>query len=293
MIVSASRRTDIPAYYGRWFLRRLHESFCEVPNPFNPRQISRVGLGVGEVEAFVFWSKNPRPFFPVLDALDALGHRYYFQFTLNPYGSRFEPHLPPVEERIETLLALSARLGPKRVVWRYDPIVLSLETPVTFHEEAFGSMAERLRGATVRAMTSLLTRYRKTDRRLAQLEGFQLGAAEPSSPEVARLLESMNRSAAEAGIELLSCAGALPSTRTGRCVDPLLVRELWGVAASVRKDSGQRAACGCAVSRDIGVNDTCLHGCRYCYATRSHALAEKRRAAHDPLAPMLFDPRGA
>ena len=291
MIVSASRRTDLPAYYGRWFLQRLHEGFCEVPNPFNPRQISRVALGVGEVEAFVFWSKNPRPFFPVLDALDALGHRYYFQFTLNPYDSRLEPQLPPLEERTETLLALSERLGPKRVVWRYDPIVVSSETPVAFHQEGFGSMAERLRGATVRAMTSLLTRYRKTDRRLARLDGFQPCALEPSSPELVRLLESMNRSAAQAGIELYSCAGALPSTRAGRCVDPLLVHELWGTAPSVKKDSGQRAGCGCAVSRDIGVNDTCLHGCCYCYATRSQALAERRHAAHDPLAPMLFDPR--
>jgi hypothetical protein len=286
MIISASRRTDLPAFYGAWFLERVRAGCCEVPNPFNPRQVSRVSLRPDDVDAFVFWTKDPAPFLGALDELDGRGFRYYFQFTLNPYGAPLEPRLPGLEARIGTFLRLAERLGPRRVLWRYDPIVVSEATPPGWHAEQFALLAERLRGATTRATISLMVPYRKTVRRTAGTERF--APRSPGAEEVATLVGELGKAAAREGISLRSCAGGLPGIEPGSCVDALLVRELWGVPASVKKDSGQRPECRCAASRDIGVNDTCVHGCLYCYATRSQALAERRLAEHESNDSMLY-----
>lgn len=152
MIISASRRTDIPAFYAPWFLNRLGEGHVLVPNPFNPRSVSRVSLRPDAVDCIVFWTKNPAPMLPRLGELN--GFKYYFQFTLNPYGKDIERNLPSIEERIETFRKLSEMIGKERVVWRYDPILINETYDTRFHREAFARLARKLSNHTERCMGS-------------------------------------------------------------------------------------------------------------------------------------------
>jgi len=135
VIISASRRTDIPAFFSEWFMKRIEEGVVCVADPFNPRQVGRYSLLAEDVDAIVFWSKNPCPLMARLSELDSRGYRYYFQFTLNDYPHLLEPNVPGLGERLDTLRTLSDRLGPERVVWRYDPIVVSSVTPTDYHLE--------------------------------------------------------------------------------------------------------------------------------------------------------------
>lgn len=294
MIISASRRTDVPAFYGEWLFNRLRAGHCTVRNPFNAKQISTISLRPEDVDAIVFWSKDPAPLVPRLNELDAMGHRYYFLFTLNDYPKELEENLPDLEARVETFKRLAGLIGPDRVVWRYDPIIISNKTPFVWHRRTFAGLCASLSGSTRRVITSPLEFYRKTERNLAPLakEGWVFEKDFFGRPESGPLLGFMARAAEDAGIEVFSCAQERDwspfGVRPGRCVDGALIERLFGVHLKYKKDGGQRPACGCTQSRDIGANDTCVHNCRYCYATQNHALAVRRNAAHDPRAEGLY-----
>lgn len=294
MIISASRRTDIPASYSAWFMNRLRAGYCVVPNPFYPSQVYRVSMLPEDVDVIVFWSKNPAPLIPHLPELDARGYRYYFHYTLNDYPAALETNVRSLDHRLETFHHLSDRLGPDRVIWRYDPILLSNKTDADYHRDCFARLATNLRGATRRVMVSFCSFYRKTERRLGALEaeGYSFQKVDAASPGAADLVRDLAATAAANGIEMFACADEHDLTELGigrgRCIDPALIQRLWSMPLNVTKDPGQRPHCGCAVSKDIGVNDTCLHGCRYCYATVSRRLALRRYAEHDPHAEALW-----
>jgi hypothetical protein len=313
MIISASRRTDIPAFYSRWLINRLRAGFCLVPNPFNPGQVARVELGADNVEAIVFWTRNPRPLYPFLDELDGRGYRYYFQYTLLDYPRIIDQHTPPATAALETFRRLADRLGPQRLIWRYDPIVLSEITPPDFHRQTYTRLAEALRGSTTRSVISLLDRYPKIAGRLGQMEregAPLLSWNEPPLPKempiheqwapaeipdwLAGLLRDLSQIALANEMEMVSCAEPLDlrpyGIRPGKCVDDDLIFQVFGLQVSPTKDPGQRPACGCAVSKDIGMYDTCLFGCRYCYATGSFERAHRNYRRHDPDSPWLVEP---
>lgn len=295
MIISASRRTDIPTFYSQWFMNRIRAGWCIVPNPLNMKQISKVSLRPKDVEAIIFWSKNPAPLLSHLDELDKLGYRYYFQFTLNDYPRSLEPGVPNLNDRITTFLHLSRRLGPLRVIWRYDPIIISNFTPVEYHIDRFTRLAEELRDSTCRVMVSLLDLYSKTERRLSQLEqeeGFSFDKNFSNSDSVTNLLKALAVIAKRNNMDIFSCAeernysnvGVTP----GRCIDEGLLNRTWRLNLKYRKDSSQRKYCLCMISKDIGINDTCKQGCPYCYSTRDYALAERRFSEHNPDSPILW-----
>ncbi len=256
MILSVSRRTDIPAFYFPWFLNRIQAGFCLVPNPFRPAQVARVSLAPADVDAFVFWSKNPAPLLPHLDALEARGYRFYFQFTLTGYDQRLEPNLPSLAERIATFRALARQTAPWRVVWRYDPILLSSWTPAPWHRETFRRLADQLAGFTTRVVVSLLDVYRKTRRRLAPLTqaGNAIVWTPEAAPETHALLADLAAIAQEHGLRIQTCAerpdfqdvGVPP----GACIDPALLAQL-GRPVALPKDPGQRPLCLCVTSRDL------------------------------------------
>ena len=145
MIVSVSRRTDIPAFYPDWFFRRLEEKYVYVRNPMNPRQVSELRLDRDSVDCFVFWTKNPGPMMDRLSALDEMGYPYYFQFTLTAYGTDLEPGVADKDEMIKIFRRLSRRIGPERVVWRYDPVLLGGDYTIQYHREWFEKMCRALR----------------------------------------------------------------------------------------------------------------------------------------------------
>jgi len=311
MIISASRRTDIPALYPRWFTNRLRAGYCVVPNPFDARQVTQVSLLPEEVDVIVFWTRNPRPLFASLDELEAHGYRYYFQYTLMDNPRLLDEHNPPAIAALDTFRRLADRTGPGRVIWRYDPIVLSSLTPPDFHRRTFERLARALRGYTGRSVISLLDVYGKTRKRLRGLaaQGVQLiplweGAdplrAAPSGlpegtdlPEwLACLMRDLAQMAQANGMEMVSCAEELDlqpyGIRPGKCIDDDLIARVFGLEVSQAKDPGQRKACGCVQSKDIGMYDSCLLGCRYCYATSSFEKARQNYLRHDPDGPSLY-----
>ena len=275
MIISASRRTDIPAFYANWFMSRVRAGYFYRVNPFNSRQVAGFSLKPEHVDAVCFWTKYPRPLMEHLDELDGRGLNYYFQFTLNPYGRSFEPHLPPLEERVETMIALAGRIGPERVVWRYDPVILSSVTPVSWHLEQAGALAGMLQGATRRLVFSFCDLYGKGEGRLKRaLEGGGIVLEDINSPEQQGALRQIARGfreiAGSHALQLFTCCEETDLSPLGighgACIDPLLIRRLFGIEASFRKDKNQRSACNCVESVDMGCYNSCSFSCAYCYA---------------------------
>lgn len=291
MILSASRRTDLPAFYTEWFLHRLREGFALARGPYASHRLTRIPLRPGTLDGAVFWSKNPGPLLegPGREALALLKEwdvPYYIQFTLNPYGPELEPGLPPTAERIRVFRRLADRLGPERLVWRYDPVVVNERCTMTFHKAAFARLAGELAGCTDECVFSFLDLYAKAKRRSAGL------ADRPVPPEtMEELAASFAETAAGTGLRLRTCCEAADFSRygirPGACIDTERLERLSSRRLACRKDPGQRPGCGCAQSVDIGGYDTCTHGCVYCYATSSGGAAARNRAAHDPLSPLL------
>lgn len=275
-------------------MSRIRAGWCLVPNPMNPGQVSLVSLKPEDVDAFVFWSKNPAPLLRHLDELDRAGFRYYFQLTINDYPEALEPNIPGLDDRITTFLRLSGHLGPLRVIWRYDPIVLSNITTADFHREKFASIAERLDGATHRVMVSIVHFYRKTERRLSKLEqeGFSFDKEAISSQSIAHLVRDLAVIARQHNMVSFTCASERDFTGLGmppgRCIDGGLLHELWGLPDHYSRDPYQRKHCRCSTSKDIGINDTCIQGCPYCYSTRNNEVAQRRYKEHDPGSPALW-----
>jgi hypothetical protein len=294
LIISASRRTDIPALYSEWFINRIKAGWCLVPNPRNTKQYSLVSLNIADVDFIVFWSKNPAPLFPHLEELDKLGFRYYFQYTVNDYPLALEPNIPSLDSRLATFQQLSRHVTPTRVVWRYDPIIISNFTSVQFHIEKFSHIAEKLKGFTERVMVSIVDYYGKTDHHLSQLEkeeGYSFASGDPLLNDSVYLLKELSAIASKNKSEIFTCAEATDYSQLGvppgRCIDPDLMLKCWAINLKYKKDAFQRPVCLCAASKDIGINNTCNHGCAYCYATTNYSAAQKRHSEHDPDSPLL------
>ncbi len=293
MIISASRRTDLPAFYTPWLLNRLRAGYCTVPNPFNPRQVARVSLTPEDVEVLVFWTRHPRPLMAHLTELDERGYRYCFHYTLMNNPRLLDPKTPSLPVALETFCELARRIGPERVIWRYDPIVLSRISDTRFHRETYEYIARRLRGYTYRSVISFVDLYRKADRRLRQLarQGGELIACERRDFD--ELLYALARAARENGMEIVSCAEEMDwrpyGIQPGKCIDDEYMARVLGIHVTARKDPAQRAACGCVVSQDIGMYDSCLFGCQYCYAVSSFERARfNYHVEHHPDSPSLL-----
>ncbi len=293
MIISASRRSDIPAFYAQWFWNRLQAGYCTVPNPFNPKQVARISLEPQDVDAFVFWTRHARPLMRLLPDVDRAGFRYYFQYTITGYGPPVEARSPPLDTALSTFRALSDMLPRGAVIWRYDPIVMGQAFPPRAHLSRFGTIARALEGYARRVVVSFMHVYRKTERRMGTMYewGDDLCREPAADPAVPDMLGRMVHLAQDHGMVVEACAQKVDFSQLGigptKCVDDRLLRELFGGSWPSRKDPGQRPECGCVASKDIGMVDTCTFGCAYCYATNSDAQARRRLRDHDPCSPSL------
>lgn len=297
MIISASRRTDIPAFYADWFMKRVRDGYFYRVNPFNSKQVSRFSLQAEYVDAICFWTKNPQPLMQHLDELDGRGLNYYFQFTLNPYDKIFEPGVPPLEERLNTMIELAGRIGPERVVWRYDPVILSSATPVSFHLEKGAEIAATVRSATRRLIFSFYDFYGRGKGRLSRaLDGSGITLEDITAPEQCAALHLLARGFKEIAdnqnLQLFTCSeevdlGAI-GIRHGACIDGDLIRELFGVKADLKRDKNQRGACNCVESADMGAYNSCRYRCSYCYANFNEGVIESNCRKHNPGSPALI-----
>ena len=217
MIISASRRTDIPAFYTPWFMNRVRAGFVDAINPFNRKQVSRISLRPEDVDCIVFWTKNAAPMLPHLAELSAM-YPFYFQFTITPYGHDVEPGLPDKREVIRTFQQMSQQLSKTRMVWRYDPILLNDHYTIERHLHDFAVMLEMLAPYTDRCVISFLDLYRKTERNTKPLALHPLGI-----PEMNALAEGFARLAKGSGVTLQSCSEAIDlaayGIEHGACID--------------------------------------------------------------------------
>lgn len=285
MIISASRRTDIPAFYAEWFFHRIKEGYALVRNPMNAHQISKISLSPDVVDGIVFWTKNPAP---MLDKLDKLkDYTYYFQFTLNAYGKDIEPLVPLKKSGvIPCFQKLSELIGPERVIWRYDPIVLNAKYTAEYHIQYFEKLARIISPYTKKCTISFLDYYKSIQSNL-----LSIGAENITVEKQYFLAENLAQIARTYGLEISACAESTDLSRyqiePARCIDDRLLAKLLHCSLKVSKDKNQRLECGCAESVDIGAYNTCLHGCKYCYANHNMAKVKENIRQHDPLSPIL------
>ena len=281
-IVSASRRTDIPAFYAEWFINRIHAGHCIYPNPLYPKTVYDVDLRPEAVSGIVFWTRHARPLMEHLGDLSS--YSYYFQYTLLNYPKELDPRCPSLDVALATIKDLASQIGKRAVVWRYDPLVLTSDLTVDWHKSNFLKIAGPLSGHVERLVLSVVDPYKKTQRRLGK-DGE--GDVSYSPAAYHDLIAWIVETATGLGLACQSCAEPeidIPNLTAGACIDGDLLSSLSGRSVSKALHK-QREGCLCHQSVDIGVNDSCGFGCRYCYATSDHDKAMQVMKNHDPHAP--------
>lgn len=283
MILSASRRTDIPCYYSKWFMNRIRAGYVLTRNPMNHAQLSRIPLSPDIVDCIVFWTKDAMNMLPHLHELDRLGYNYYFQFTLTPYGRDIEPNLRSKADIEDTFVMLSNRIGKERVVWRYDPIVLNDDMDIQYHKNEIDRLCQKLSQYTDTVIISFVDRYTKlktpmirpvTEAQIAELAGY-IGCA-----------------AKQFGLRAVACCEKHDLTKYGiersSCINKERIEKICGNPLAIKADKNQRPGCGCVKSIDIGAYNTCMNGCVYCYANNSYATTKNRYESHNPDSALLI-----
>lgn len=288
MILSVSRRTDIPAYYSEWFINRLKAGYVCIKNPMNAFQISKVHLNPSVVDCIVFWSKNPQPIITRLDEINSMGYKYYFQFTITPYDKTLEPGLTDKRKIIETFFVLSERIGKNKVIWRYDPIILNEKLSIQYHIDAFGNMMSILSNVTTECIISFVDPYKKTRRQM----GVKL-VRDISKEEMNTIASEFSKIARNTSVKLKTCAEPIDLSQHGidhaSCIDQNKIENIIDcpLTKNVKKDS-QREACGCMECIDLGAYNTCKNGCLYCYANISADAIKTNIQKHNPDSPLLI-----
>lgn len=284
MILSVSRRTDVPAFYSEWLLNRIREGYACVRNPMSYHQVSRIDIRPEVTDCIVFWTKNPAPMIGKLDELK--DYQYYFQFTLNPYGKNIETAVAKKNGIIDVFKCLSDKIGPDRVVWRYDPIFFTKEIDMDYHLLYFEKLSSMLKGYTQRCVISFLDLYKKTERNMSGT-----GAYAPDEATMRRIATEFATIGKDIDLKIQSCAENIDldneGVSHGHCVDRELIEYIVGYRLEVKKDPNQRKECGCVESIDIGEYNTCMHHCLYCYANFSQTQVIHKHEAHHVDSPLI------
>lgn len=284
MILSVSRRTDIPAFYTDWFFNRLNEGFVLVRNPMNYHQVSKIILNSSVIDCIVFWTKDPTNIIGRLDELE--DYNYYFQITITPYNNSIERYMQDKESIINSFINLSQRVGRERVIWRYDPIILSKDLTLDYHIENFEKIASKLAGYTNVCIISFLDLYKKTERNMKSIFPIKI-----SSNIMLDIGKKLSKIANKYYIELKTCSEEIDLSSIGinhaKCIDDNLISKILGREIEINKDKNQRDICSCVSSIDIGAYNTCRNGCLYCYANFSDTSVKNNITTHNKNSPYL------
>lgn len=285
MILSVSRRTDIPNYYSEWFFNRIKEGFVYVRNPMNAHQVSKIDITPEVVDCIVFWTKNPEPMLRRLDELSP--YDYYFQFTLTGYGKDIECGVPQKKDRmIPVFQELSQKIGRQRVVWRYDPIIFTKKYTPGYHLKAFEQIAVALKGYTEKCVISFVDVYAKNKKNMELLDSYGL-----EKNELLNFSKKLAEISKKNGMAIGSCAERIDLGECGIehncCIDKTLIESIIGCRLKVGKDKNQRVECGCVESVEIGTYNTCKNGCKYCYANYGEESVVKNCSKYDSESPIL------
>jgi hypothetical protein len=275
-------------------MRRIRAGYCTVVNPYNPTQIARVELSPDAVRSIVFWTRNPKPLIGHLRELSEKGYFYYFLITLTGYPRSLETHTPLRDEAIASFIQLSKFIGAEKVIWRYDPVILSNVTDVAWHKKNFAYIARHLKGYTRKVIISVLDPYQKTRERMVKEtpNEFMLDTGAYDLGTYIQVLTDCCGIAEKNKIKIQACGEDRSIYRygiqPGKCIDDELIAEITGTSVSSRKDPSQRKLCLCIKAKDIGAPNSCIFGCRYCYATKNIEIARKNYTEHKPDSPSIM-----
>ena len=321
VIISASRSTDIPAFYAKWLFNRLTKGYCVWYNPFNQQPMY---ISFKNCKVMVFWTKNPKPIIPYLSELDKRGIHYYFQVTLNDYVNEgFEPNVPPVSKRIEVFKKLSQMIGKERIIWRFDPLIVTPQLTPRMLLTRIWHIVNELKGYTDKLVFSFVDvkAYRKVQNNLIKETVFftkedvkKAEMMDEQRMEIVEGLVKLREIWMQGGwnLQIATCAEDMELSQYGiehnRCIDDELMKRIFAddkelvyylhtgklperdifdeippIPEKVKnlKDKGQRKICGCMVSKDIGMYNTCRHFCVYCYANTSKEVVFKNEDKHN------------
>lgn len=285
VILSVSRRTDIPNYYSEWFFNRIKEGFVYVRNPMNAHQVSKIDITPEVVDCIVFWTKNPEPMLSRLDEI--VSYDYYFQFTLTGYGKDMERNVPHKKEKmIPIFQELSKKIGMKKVIWRYDPIIFTKKYTPQYHLKAFEQIAAALKGYTGKCVISFVDVYAKNKKNMELIDSYDI-----DKNELLEFAKKIAEIAKKNGMAIGSCAERIDLDEVGIehncCIDKALIENIIGCKLKVDKDKNQRQECGCVESVEVGTYNTCKNGCKYCYANYSEESVVKSCNKYDSESPIL------
>ena len=284
MIINTGSRTDIPAYFSEWFYNRIREGYVLTRNPYYPQQVTRLSLSPEVVDCICFCTKNPAPMLDRLDKLDSYGQFWFV--TITPYGKDVEPGVPDKKQVIQSFQQLSSKVGRHGIGWRYDPIFLMEKYTLEYHLQAFEQMAQALSGYTEQCVISFIDLYEKTKKNFP-------GVRAVSRLEQEQITEAFVEIAQRYGMQIYTCLENEDLARfgvdTSGCMTQKIIERAIGQNLTVPKSlSAAREGCQCLLGNDIGMYNTCGHGCRYCYANYDMDTVHKNMRLHDPTSPLLI-----
>lgn len=284
MIINAGMRTDIPGFFSEWFYNRIKEGFVCVRNPYYPEQVTRYRLSPEVVDGIAFCTKNPAP---MLERLEEIKDFQQFWFvTITPYGKDIEPHVPKMEQVLGDLKRLSGKVGVNAVSWRYDPIFITEKYSLDFHVESFEKMAKELSGFVDNCVISFIDLYQKTKRNFPEVREMTKEEREAIGQRFAEIGKRY-------GIQIRSCCEGTELKKYGidirGCMTKEIIERAIGSALEIPKSKkSAREECDCLLGSDIGMYNTCGHGCIYCYANYDKETVEQNRRKHNPHSPFLI-----
>ena len=283
MIINSGCRTDIPAFYSKWFMNRIREGYVYVINPYYNTQVTKYSLNPEVVDCLVFGTKNPEPMFKYLDELDK--YKQLWHITITPYGKDIEPNVPDKSKVIESFKKISEHVGINGVNWRYDPIFIGMGFDVKRHIECFDEMAKSLKGYVKNCTISFLDLYEKVKRNAPNIKP-------PTREEQIEIAKAFSKIGKETGIIVHSCCEKTFLAEYGidckGCMTKEIVEESIGTKLNAPKRKNIREDCNCLMGNDIGVYNSCGHLCIYCYANANKELVRKNMQEHNPNSPFLI-----
>lgn len=285
MILSISRRSDIPAFYTDWLIKRFEAGFVYVRNPMNFYQVSEVKLTPELIDCIVFWTKDPQNIIPELHAFSE--YKYYFQITINSYGTDIERNVRSKRDIIKSVAELSKLIGKKRIIWRYDPVILTEKYNYEYHEKYFRKLMEKLSPYCDKCVISFLDIYTKTKRNMKEIDFREI-----TENDMRTIAEIFSKVGTEFKMPIETCSELIDLSdygiKHGKCIDDQMISKLNNCDVIIPKDANQRDICGCVKSIDIGAYNTCNHNCLYCYANFSKKAMIKNIGKHDSDSPFLI-----
>lgn len=290
MVLNTGSRTDIPAYYSKWFYNRIREGFVLVRNPYYPSQVTRYLLDPEKIDVMIFCTKNPQPMFGDADSFKALLSTFdtFWFVTVTPYGTDIEPFVPPAEHVIRSFQKLSEQTGKQRISWRYDPIFVTEKYSVAYHIRQFASMTKVLSRYTSQCVVSFIDLYEKTKKNFRGVRGV-------THEEQEQLIDAFSVIAQEYGMQIHLCCENEQLIRKNvdadGCMSKAVLEKALGCKLVVPQKKMAREACTCLLGADIGAYNTCGHGCLYCYANYDRATVLSNMKNHDPFSPFLIGNR--